>query len=184
MQIMLQSWVTEPLFWLVKKWDLQPEMAVGEIHTSSSCFGSVLEALSPRPGKRGLRWAWLGKVGTGALRCMTQPLGLNMLSAWGCRFQTPVWFFVCLFFWVFFPSSLSLITTATCWLQFVWAALSHGEHVWQSLNLDLSKSLLGFLISTKPLFSCINSKECQSTVQSITWRPGCLQQTERVLTYP
>lgn len=51
---------------------------------------------------------------------------------------------------------------------------SHSEHVRQSLNLDLSKSLLGFLISTKPLFSCISSKECQATAQLIIWKPGCL----------
>lgn len=181
MQIILQSWVTELLFWLVERWDLQPEMVVGEIHTFPFFLGSVLVALSPGTGKWGPWWVWQGKLGTGVLCCVTQ-LGMSTPSTRGCCFPI-LGNFVFLFFGFFFPSSLSnhqrSLLPAIC----LGSSPSHSEHVRHSLNLALSKSLLGFLISTKPLFSCISSKECQATAQSIIWKPGCLQHTHRVLTY-
>lgn len=79
-QVMLQRWVTGPLFWLVDRWDLQAEMAVGEIHNSPSCFGSILEALSPWPGKRGPWWVWLDNAGTGTLCCRTPLLNTKTVS--------------------------------------------------------------------------------------------------------
>lgn len=78
---------------------------------------------------------------------------------------------ICFFF---FPSSLSNHQSSLLPAICLGSSPSHSEHVWQSLNLDLSKSLLDFLISTKPLFSCISSKECQATAQSIIWKPACL----------
>lgn len=121
MQTVLQSWVSEPPSWLLERWDLQPEMAVGEIHTSSSCFGSGLDALSPRLGKGGFQWVWLGKVGAGILCCVTDTwygcntsVRLSLLNS--CLFfhtHTPPPSLVV--FLVFpLPPSVSLITTGTC----------------------------------------------------------------------
>lgn len=110
-----------------------------------------------------------GQSGARCLCCVTQ-LAMNTPSTRACCFPILVYFFF-LVLWVFSLSNhQSSLLPAIC----LGSSPSHGEHVRQSLNLDLSKSLLGFLISTKPLFSCISSKECQATAQSIFWKPGCL----------
>lgn len=185
MQIMLQRWVTGPLFWLVDRGDLhQRWLWVKSIRSPLALTASsILEALPLRPGKSGPWWVWLDKAGTGILCCRTQLLDTNTVSVRLSLSNSFLLFGLLVLSVCFFSFPLPLSNRHSyCWLQFVEAALSHGERVCQNLNLHMSKSLLGF--SAKPLFSCIDSEESLSSAQWTIQRSGCLQHVWGVLTHP
>lgn len=132
------------------------------------CLGGSVTKTWPKGPSVGL----VGQTGDRCLCCVTQ-LDMSTPSMWGYYFPILV-YFCFLFFGFFSPSSLSNHQSSLLPAICLGSSPSHSERVRHSLNLDLSKSLLGFLISTKPLSSCISSKECQTTAQSIIWKPGCL----------